>query len=410
MAKFNNYGFLDWGTYFKGTEGWSVATDHSYNVYLSGYVNNNDSLATPGAYQNIYGGGLSDGYLSKFDSAGNLIWSTYFGGPGDEKIYGLTTDSADNVYISGFTNSISGIISPGRIDTVINDSDDIGFLAKFNSNGILKWSNYYAGVGFALATDSLANIYITGYSTSYSGLDTNITAIDPGNSNRIFLSKFDSSGNLVWGNYYGYNIGSGDNQGLGLALDKIGNVFIVGETSCDSGMVTTDTHLSTFTNHQEAIFLADFDNNGNLLYGTYYAGEAYDYDIAFGVATDGNGNVYFTGLTDDTSGIATYGAYDTHFNGGDDALLVKFYFPPTSIPSIEKTADEVVLMPNPTHHSVNLSSAVIINTVVVSDLLGQVLYTGAYNAYTASIDLSTYPNGIYLLRVNGDTVYKVVKE
>ncbi len=58
------------------------------------------------------------------------------------------------------------------------------------------------------------------------------------------------------------------------------------------------------------------------LWGTYYGGGSADRFTA--ITSDNSGNVYCTGWTSSTAGIATTGAYQTTISGGDDGLLIKF--------------------------------------------------------------------------------------
>ena len=68
--------------------------------------------------------------------------------------------------------------------------------------------------------------------------------------------------------------------------------------------------------------LAKFDGTGGLRWATYYGGTGED--AWYSVATDSAGNVYASGQTESTSGIATPGAYQTSLSGAYDAFLVKF--------------------------------------------------------------------------------------
>jgi len=73
-----------WGTYYGGSGGdWgnSVAVDGSGNVYLAGYTQSSDAIATSGAHQSTFGGNI-DAFLVKFNSSGIRQWGTYYGGSG----------------------------------------------------------------------------------------------------------------------------------------------------------------------------------------------------------------------------------------------------------------------------------------------------------------------------------------
>ena len=59
-----------------------------------------------------------------------------------------------------------------------------------------------------------------------------------------------------------------------------------------------------------------------MLWGTYYGGSGEE--GGQGIATDAAGNVFVTGITNDTIGIASTGAYQTTFGGNWDVFIIKF--------------------------------------------------------------------------------------
>ena len=70
-------------------------------------------------------------------------------------------------------------------------------------------------------------------------------------------------------------------------------------------------------------FLVKFNSSGVRQWGTYYGGTGDDKGRS--CATDASGNIYLSGYTRSTSGIATTGAHQTTYGGAtDDAFLVKF--------------------------------------------------------------------------------------
>jgi hypothetical protein len=125
-------------------------------------------MTTIGAHQSAYGGGYSDGFLVKFDSNGLRQWGTYYGGPNEDIGYSCATDASGNVYMSGGTQSTSGIATSGAHQTTINDA----FLVCFNSSGVRQSGTYYGGIKNVCTTDASGNVYMTGYTQSNSGIAT----------------------------------------------------------------------------------------------------------------------------------------------------------------------------------------------------------------------------------------------
>jgi len=176
LVKFNSSGVKQWGTYFGGAssgasgmeKGLSCATDALGNVYMVGQTPSTSGIATTGAHQTIYGGGSCDAFLVKFNSSGVMQWGTYYGGAGVDIGYSCATDASGNVYMSGGTQSTSGIATSGAHQTTINDA----FLVCFNSSGVRQSGTYYGGIKNVCTTDASGNVYMTGYTQSNSGIAT----------------------------------------------------------------------------------------------------------------------------------------------------------------------------------------------------------------------------------------------
>ncbi len=313
-----------WATYHGGTledNGRSIITDDSGNVYLSGYTESTSGISS-GGFQNTYGGGSHDAFLAKFDSLGNRLWATYYGGTGDD--YGLcvTTDNLNNVYLSGQTSSNNGIASGGFQNTYGNNTD--AFLVKFNSSGSRIWATYYGGIGSdygtMISTDSSANVYLTGNTNSISNIASGGFQNFYVGGRDALLVKFDSNGNRIWATYYG---GSDDDYGNCITSDVSGNLYLSGYTSSNIG-IASGGFQNTYgggTLFGDA-YLVKFDSLGNRLWATYYGGT--EDDLNWGVSSDVSGNVYLSGYTESASGIAA-GGFQNAFGGGTyDGFLVKF--------------------------------------------------------------------------------------
>lgn len=155
-----NYRTL-WCTQLGGFSGQGISDliiDQVDNVIIAG-TTSSKNFPVYNAYQGILGGperddldstGGSDAFLVKFDTQGNLIFSTYFGGRGipgeafdDEDNGGkLTVDSSGNIYLSGSARSTSfPIIDPFDISLGLNtnyqESEEYSYLALFSPEGQL---------------------------------------------------------------------------------------------------------------------------------------------------------------------------------------------------------------------------------------------------------------------------------
>jgi len=307
LVKFNSDGVRQWATYYGGSAadfGTVCATDGLGNVYLSGQTFSSNGIAS-GGHQAAFGG-TADAFLVKFNSAGMRQWGTYYGGSGLEAGLSCAVDGLNNVYLAGRTGSSDQIAFEGH-QNVFGGGDD-AFLAKFNSNGVRQWATYYGGASTDVATSCTTDVNNSVYIAGRSNSPANIAFNGYQNANAggfdAFLAKFSDSGTRLWATYYG---GAGFENGAAVAVDGTGNVFVAGITTSEDGIATPGSHQSAFGGVADGM-LVNFDGNGARLWGTYYGGANEDYCTA--CAVDGSGAVYIGGHTESPSDIAASGHQD----------------------------------------------------------------------------------------------------
>lgn len=314
---------LAWGTYYGGN-----GEDITYNmtcnnagiITMCGATTSLSNIATTGAYQTICNGNY-DAFLARFNSAGTLLWASYYGGAKEDDAYGLSNDKDGNIYISGLTYSSNSIATVGSYQDTLEGTVGNGFLAKFNNTGTLEWATYYNGESKCIKCDTNNNIYFCGGTTFSNHVATigcyQDTLAGTGNT---FLAKFNTSGTIVWSTYFGLNTGT--SSAYSCILDNNNNICIAGIVYDNGIYVTPDCYKST-DGYGDHSFIAKFDSSCHLKWSTYFGGDSTDY--TFAMACDDSLNVYITGLTNSNTGIATPGAHQAFYGGGYyDAFLAKF--------------------------------------------------------------------------------------
>ncbi|KAA5534897.1 T9SS type B sorting domain-containing protein [Taibaiella lutea] len=258
LVKFNAAGIRQWATYYGGSnneDGFSCATDASGNVYMSGRTFSTNGIAS-GGYQNTFGGN-SDPFLVKFNSFGVRQWATYYGGSGYEEGWSCTTDNIGNIYLAGMTYSSNNIAS-GGFQNIIGGSSD-AFLVKFSTTGIRQWATYYGGAGAdaaeACTTDAFGNVYMTGWTTSTTGITSGGYQNVYGGGYDAFLAKFNASGIRQWATYYG---GSSYEEGWHCATDASGNLYLSGFTGSTND-IAFGGHQNIFGGGTYDAFLVKFN-------------------------------------------------------------------------------------------------------------------------------------------------------
>jgi len=267
-------------------EGNGVTTDSSGNIYVTGY--------TFGGLDGNTNSGCYDIFLVKYNSSGTKQWTKQLGTSSSDGGNGVTTDSSGNIYVTGYTDGgLDGNTSSGYNDI---------FLVKYNSSGTKQWTKQlgtsYLDEGYSVTTDSLDNIYVTGW-TNWN-LDGNTSS----GGRDIFLLKYNSSGTKQWTKQLG---SSSVDEGYGVTTDSLDNIYVTGITYGD---------LDGNTNSGNGdIFLLKYDSSGTKQW-TKQLGTS-SFDEGYGVTADSLDNIYVTGIT--------YVYLDGNTKSGNgDIFLVKY--------------------------------------------------------------------------------------
>ncbi len=329
LVKYNSSGNFIWGTYFGGPDVdavYTIAHDSGGNIFVGGDTFSTSNIASVGAHQIVYGGGIDDGMIFKFNSAGQRLWSTYYGGTQHEVIGALCVDMNNNVIVCGHSESTNAIATASAYQTIYSSAYDV-FIAKFNSLGVRQWGTYYgdtgADEGWGADTDVNGDIYITGFTSSPFSISTptaHQTTLGGGNTD-CFLLKMNAAGNnLIWGTYYG---GNGDDGGTSVEVDPTGKIFLVGNTSSTNNIASASSYQTVIGSAEDG-FLASFTINGVRIWGTYFGGA--DTDYINDLFIDANKDLLFCGQTLSTNGISTTGAYQPNIANASnyDAYFAKF--------------------------------------------------------------------------------------
>jgi hypothetical protein len=288
-----------WATSAGGTntdEGWGTTTDANGNVFVTGYFKSDTiNLGTTTLTNSDNTGNTYDVFLAKYDAAGNVLWAKREGGIGGDYGRSVATDAIGNVYVTGYFNSPTIAFGTTTLTNASNYTDI--FIAKYDAAGNVLWAKRAGGnasdIGYSVATDTSGNVFVTGSFKSPTitfGATTLTNAENTGNSNDIFIAKYDAAGTVLWAKRAG---GTNTDEGWGIATDASGNVYVSGyfkSTTITSG---TTTLTNADSSGSADIFIAKYDAAGTTLWAERAGGT--DYDWGHSVSTDASGNVYITG-------------------------------------------------------------------------------------------------------------------
>ena len=253
-----------------------------------------------------------------------LSYSTYLGGSGDDSPAKMAVDSDGNAYVTGTTSSrnlpIDSLLGLDFAGGSLLMSD--AFVTKLNPAGTaVLYSTYLGGSGddggADITVDSQGNAYVVG-STSSSDFPT-VQAFQPSHSGGsevlradAFIAKIDPTGSqLVYSTYLG---GSGDDLGIGVAVDSANSAYVTGETvSLDFPVMNA---MQPAPRGLTDGFVVKLNPSGSeLVYGTYLGGNGTDGIHA--IAVDMSGSAFLTGATESTDFPTVNGFQQANAGSGD---------------------------------------------------------------------------------------------
>lgn len=196
-----------------------VATDSQGNVVITGRM---FGSADFGGGMLTSAGGY-DFFVAKFDKDGNHLWSKIFGGTTDDEAVAIATDSAGNVFLTGY---FTGTMSIGATNLTATDTSD-GFVIKLDSMGAVAGHAILSGLGSQLSTsivvDSMGGVFVAGdFDTQINTGVGQLTSFDLLDG---FIVKYDNTLSPLWHKSFG---GSGDDHANGLARDSMNNLYVTG--------------------------------------------------------------------------------------------------------------------------------------------------------------------------------------
>jgi uncharacterized delta-60 repeat protein len=255
---------------------YGVATDSQGNVFISG--------ATGGALAGSNKGD-SDAWVAKYSPEGTLLWTKQLGTSEYDSSWGVATDSQGNVFISGATGGALAGSNKGYRDA---------WVAKYSPEGTLLWTKQLGSSEYdsswGVATDSQGNVFISGDTTGA------LAGSNKGDSD-AWVAKYSPEGTLLWKKQLG---SSNLERSLGVAIGSQGNILISG--------VTADSLGGEIEGYFKA-WVAKYSPKGTLLWKKQLDSLGFD-SSSLGVATDSQGNVFISGVTEGALAGSNKGFYD----------------------------------------------------------------------------------------------------
>ncbi len=340
ILKFSPDGNRLWGTYFGGSRddnARSCEADASGNIFVTGTTMSlNFPLLNPGggAYYLTVNTASTivptnpTTFIARLNAAGQLYWSTYFGGNVGESGTDVWVDASNNLVVTGCTASSNFPVTAGAFQTIMagpNVSGAFGdaFVAKFNNNGVQQWTTLLGGsldeIGYGVCTDPSGEVYLTGYTASSNfpvSAGAYQTAFAGGTSDIIF-ARFSANGNRIWSSYYG---GPGNQRGLDICIK--GNYIYAAGISSGTLPGPVGSVFQSANNGAVDGFLLKMEptpSSGQIVWRTFCGGAGDDGIDA--LVFNNAGNIVCGGWTNSGNFPVTPNAYQVTPGGGYDGQV-----------------------------------------------------------------------------------------
>lgn len=308
----------------------SIAADAAGNTYTScSFVDTIDADPGPGI-QTLISAGESDTYVAKFNEAGTMVWTFAISGTGSSEAE-IWADAAGNLLVAGnFTQTID--VDPGPGSVLLSDAGMAMFIARYDATGQLLWAKKAAGGSnyltmFDITGDAAGNLYFTG------ALSGNAVDFDPGpavyplgvgSDWSEFILKLDASGNFSWARVKLSAVSGSANYAYSIATDPSGNVYTTGFLD---GTVDFNSGAGVFNLTANGLcdaYLCKLDASGNFIWAIR-TGSGPGQELGKGVEVDVAGNIYTTGLFEQTNDFDPgIGIVQVTAVGFADAFITKY--------------------------------------------------------------------------------------
>jgi hypothetical protein len=336
VTKFNRTGTaLVYSTYIGGSSTeypFGIVVDSSGSAYELGNTGSANFPTTSGAYQRTCAScsNYPDIFLTKLSPTGStLSYSTFIGGSGDDRAFGITLDSANNAYMVGWTTSTDFPVTSGAFQTKYAGGISDAFVTEVKADGsALLYSTYLGGsgqdVGFGIALDASNNAVATGYtySTDFpvtAGAFQTTTTVN----GAAWVTKLNTTGTEeIFSTFLGGT--NGTSAGNSIKVDTPGNIYVTGYTCASDFPVTAGVVQQTFggdcTNAGGDAFVTKLNPEGvKAVYSTYLGGAGDD--VGFSIGLDSMNDVYITGRSSSSNYPVTPGAFQPVNAGSYDTIF-----------------------------------------------------------------------------------------
>jgi hypothetical protein len=241
VAKYDSNGALIWARQAGGADddrGNAISVDDDGNSYVTGFIVSATATFGPGEDNEVRLSATRQSrmFVAKYDESGSLLWAKQQEGEGAGAGLSIGVDRAGTSYVAGFFSGIATFGAGEENQTaLIGGLNGSGhYLARYDRNGsFLGATHVFLGSGpiSAIAIDPAGRSYITGQfrGVAVFGVGEVNETVLTSTGNNAFVAHISRDGELVWVRQAGGNVDGQAGRGTAIAIDKVGNSYVVGE-------------------------------------------------------------------------------------------------------------------------------------------------------------------------------------
>ena len=290
---------------YKHQSGFGIAADRDGNQFIIGSYDGDLAFENDGVVEQVITSttGL-DLFLARFDVEGVFDWAAEIESNTEVLGTGITALADGTSYVTGQYegNVVLGVGEANDTRFYLDSNQRNSFFASYNSNGMLNWArtirlirdgNFYPTVeSKGIAVHESGKVYAVGdfngtivFGEGEQNQTHVVVAPEDRNTSFVFVSKFDSDGDILWAN----KLGREGAISHGISVDYAGSVYVVGTFFETITFAEGEVNERTINSVGEYdLFLAKYLTDGTFAWATTAGGEGTD--RAYDVVVDAHGS------------------------------------------------------------------------------------------------------------------------
>ncbi|AWG24519.1 T9SS type A sorting domain-containing protein [Flavobacterium kingsejongi] len=348
--------------------------------------------------------GNLDYWVIKLDSKGKMEWQKTMGGQYADILESLQQTTDGGYILGGYSNSPSGVLEDGRRSDKTEEVLGYGdfWIVKLDAKGEEEWQQTLGGEG----DDHLYSIIQTQDGNYIAAGNSNSNRLPKGGSTRdtdFWLIKLDEYGQPLWSRTYDF----GKTDILTSLTENKDRTLMVGGYSKSSNVPGSKKKDKEGINDYIALKLSA---TGDELWSKTVGSNGED--LLKKLVETRDGGYILAGTS--TPNPASVTAYNKGNSRDRNTAIGKNDFWVVKLLDKDKPKDNrlnIQAVPNPAQQFTNVIVGYEYNTgnPFVYDLGGRLLQSFAIENRTVPVDLSTYPEGIYIVQIKTDVQEDSVK-